>query len=137
QLSQPLHNSPRAGSFAAANVESHERVDLRRLHHHGDLDLFVSGADAATARADLDRRYAELVVDVGIGPDAGAVRRLGFDLVAEKISVDFLRRLNQWFHVLAFVPQQRPVDVHFVIEAELLEHLLDLVFDRDWPYLWR
>src|SRR5262249_62156083 len=52
-----------------------QRIELRRLHHHIDFDLFVSCADAPAARADLDGWYPQLVVDVGVGPDAGAVRR--------------------------------------------------------------
>src|SRR2546430_12148718 len=97
-------------SFTAADVQRHERVDLRRLHHRVDFDLFVACADAPAARADLDGRDSELVVDVGVGPDAGAVGRLPFYRFAEKVPVNLLRRADQRLDVLALMAEQRPVD---------------------------
>src|SRR5262245_41521938 len=114
--SSVLSPSIRGRSFPAADVQCHQRVELCSLHHLVDLDLFVSRADAPAARADLDGRDPELVVDVGIGPDAGAVGRLRLDPLAEQVPVGLLRRLHQRLDVLALVAKQRLVDVHIVVE---------------------
>src|SRR5262245_44774840 len=90
-------------SFPAANVQRHQRIELRRLHHHIDFDLFVSCADAPAARADLDGWYPQLVVDVSVGPDAGAVRRFRLDLFAEQVLVDFFCRLDQRLDIFSLV----------------------------------
>src|SRR5262249_21501102 len=67
---------PRA--FPADNVHRHQRIELRRLRHHIDFDLFVSCADAPAARADLDGWYPQLVVDVGVGPESSSRWRSPF-----------------------------------------------------------
>ena len=113
-----------------ADIQRHQRVDLRRLHHLVDVDLLVAGADAPAARTDLDRRDAELVVDVGVGPDAGAVRTFRFDLLAEQVLKHLFRRLHQRRDVLALMTEQRLVDVHLVIDPELVERLLHFALDR-------
>src|SRR5262249_39588352 len=79
----------RSRSVSAANVQCHQRVELRGLHHCIDLNLFVSCADAPPARTDLDGWYPQLVIDVGIRPDAGAVRRFRLDPFAEEVAVNF------------------------------------------------
>src|SRR5262249_14836221 len=126
-----LSRSPSPRSFPAANVQRHQRIELRRLHHHIDFDLFVSCADAPAARADLDGWYPQLVVDVGVGPDAGAVRRFRLDLFAEQVLVDFFCRLDQRLDIFSLVTEERFVDVHLVIKVEFVEGLLQFILDRD------
>src|SRR5262245_26751136 len=126
-----VSRSPSPRSFPAANVHRHQRIEVRRLHHHIDFDLFVSCADAPAARADLDGWYPQLVVDVGVGPDAGAVRRFRLDLFAEQVLVDFFCRLDQRLDILSLVTEERFVDVHLVIKAEFVEGLLQFILDRD------
>jgi hypothetical protein len=67
----------------AADVQSHERINLRRFDHHIDVDFFVPGADTPSAGADFYRGDSQLVVDVGVGPDAGAVRCFGPNFFSE------------------------------------------------------
>src|SRR5215813_2801005 len=95
------------------------------------FDLFVSCADAPAARADLDGWYPQLVVDVGVGPDAGAVRRFRLDLFAEQVLVDFFCRLDQRLDIFSLVTEERFVYVHLVIKAEFVEGLLQFILDRD------
>src|SRR5437899_3189569 len=45
-------------SLPAADVQGHQRVNLCRLHHNLNINLFIAGADPTTARADLDGGYA-------------------------------------------------------------------------------
>src|SRR6202022_866987 len=78
-------------SFTAADVQCHEGVEPCRLHHGINLDLLLSCADAPAAWTDLDGRYPELIVDVGIGPDACAVWGFWFDLFTDQVLIDLLR----------------------------------------------
>src|SRR5215469_951398 len=123
--------------LARANVQRDQGVDLRRLEHHVDIDLLVPGADAPTARTDLDGGYADLVIDIGVGPDAGAVRRLRPYLLAEKVAEDLLRRLQERLDVLALVAKQGPVDIEIVSDAQAVQHSLELGLDHDGADLRR
>src|SRR3712207_6676483 len=91
----------RLWALAAADVEGDEGVDLGRLHHLVDLQLFRAGPDAPAAGADLDGGDAHLVVDVGVGPDAGALRHLALELLPEEVLVDLLEGGDEWLHALA------------------------------------
>ena len=137
-LRVPLITASRVqGRGAAADVERHQRVELRRFDHHIDIDLFVPRGDAPAARTDLDRRNSKLVVDVRIGPDAGAIGRFGFDLLAEEVLVNLLGRFHQRLDILAFVAEQRLVELELVVDAERLQRLFHLVLDRNGPHLRR
>src|SRR5262249_51888025 len=136
-LSCPSLRSPRPRPVASADIQRHERVNLRCLHHHVDLDLLVSRTDPTPARADFDRRYSHLVVEIGIRPDACAIGGLGLDFRTEQPAIHFLRRSNQRLDGLAFVTEQGFVDVQLVINAEPVQGLLEFILDRYRPDLRR
>src|SRR5215475_14577217 len=92
-------------SGAAANIERHYRVDLRGLDQDLDVDLLVARTDAPPARSYFYRRDMQLVVDVGVGPYAGAIRRFRFDNYAEQVPVDLFGTLDQRLDIFALMPE--------------------------------
>src|SRR5262249_43953196 len=93
-------------SGAGANIERHKRVDLCSPHHDVDINLLVARTDASPPWSDFDRRDAELVVDVGVGPYAGAIRRFRFDIDAEQIPVHLFGTLDQRLDIFALMSEQ-------------------------------
>src|SRR5262249_53347969 len=128
-----LSRAPGAG----ANIERHYRVDLRGLDHDLDVDLLVARTDAPPARSYFYRRDMQLIVDVGVGPYAGAIRRFRFDIYAEQVPVDLFGTLDQRLDIFALMPEQRFIDVHLEIEAGRVEYLLQFALNRHRPYLRR
>ena len=73
-LSRPVLTSGfTLASRPGTDIQRDQRVELCRVDHHVDLNFVI-------ARDDPDRGDSQFIINVGVGPDAGAVGRFVFDL---------------------------------------------------------
>ena len=103
--------------FPVADLGRSERIDLRADVDVFDVNLLGTYRVFPTAQTELQCRYAHFIVDVGVGPDAGAKSVRNRRLLATHAFVGLFDDFDQCFYALFLIAHQRSVHLHIIVNA--------------------